>query len=228
VYAGGGIVIKRTFIAGLAIAAIGCGNSEQRRAEEAAERAAEQLQQGAEQMQRAAEQMAQGSAEQMAQGLQQMTQGLQQMAAGSGDVLDYEVLKELLPDVNGWTRSGVRGEQTNAPIKVSRAEAQYARGDSNVELEVIDASLNPMFLAPMTMFLSAGFSERSDEGFKRSGKIGDNPAIEEWNVPSKRGEVTVVVANRFVVQATGHDVDDIAAVRQIIDAVDLSKLASLK
>ncbi len=218
-------MIKRTIIAGLAVtAAIGCGNSQQREAE----RAAEQIQQGAEQMQRAAEQMAQGSAEQMAQGLQQMTQGLQQMAQGSGEVVDYEVLKGLMPEVSGWTQSGVRGEQTSTPINVSRAEARYSRGDGTVELEIIDASLNPMFLAPMTMFLSAGFSQRSDEGFKRSVKIGEHPAIEEWTNDSKRGEVTAVVNNRFVVQATGHDVDDLAAVRQIVDAVDLSKLASLK
>lgn len=216
---------KRTFIAGLAIAAaVGCGNSQQREAEQAAE----QIQQGAEQVQRAAEQMAQGSAEQMAQGLQQMTQGLQQMAQGSGDVVDYEVLKALMPEVSGWTQSGLRGEQTSAPIKVSRAEARYARGDGNIELEIIDASLNPMFLAPMSIFLSAGFSERSDEGFKRSVKIGEYPGIEEWNNDSKRGEVTAVVNNRFMVQATGHGVDDLAAVRQVVDAVNLSKLASLK
>lgn len=216
---------KRLMMVGLAIAtAMACGRSEQQQAE----RAADQIQQGAEQMQRAAEQMAQGSTDQMAQGLQQITQGLAQMAQGSGEVVDYEVLKGVLPTVSGWTQEGVRGEQTSMPIKVSRAEARYTRDAANVELEVIDASLNPMFLTPMTMFLSAGFSERSDDGFKRSGKIGEHPIIEEWDIPAKRGEVTVVVNSRFVVQATGHDVDDLAAVRQIVEAVDLPKLATLK
>jgi hypothetical protein len=38
----------------------------------------------------------------------------------------------------------------------------------------------------------------------------------------------MVVGSRFIVQATGHDVADLAAVRQLVDAVDTTKLASLK
>lgn len=216
---------KRMIMAGIALAAaVGCGGSQERQAEQAAQ----QIQEGAEQMQRAAEQMAQGGADQMAQGLQQMTQGLQQMAQSQGDVVDYEVLKGLLPQVSGWTQAGARGEQLSMPMKVSRAEARYTKGDSNVELEITDSALHQMLLAPFSMYLAAGYSERSDEGFKRSAKIGGFPGIEDWNSSSRRGEVTAVVNNRFVVQATGHDVEDLAAVRQIVDAIDLSKLAALK
>jgi hypothetical protein len=218
-------VTKRMMMAGFALAAaVGCGGSEERKAEEAAQ----QIQAGAEQVQRAAEQMAQGSADQMAQGLQQMTQGLQQMAQGQGEVVDYEVLKGMLPQVGGWTQASVRGEQVSMPMKTSRAEARYSRGESNVELEIIDSAVNPMFLAPLSMFMASGYSERSDEGFKRAAKIGGFPGIEDWNSNSRRAEVTAVVNNRFVVQATGHDVEDLAAVRAIVDAVDLAKLGTLK
>ena len=216
---------RRMMIAGLALAAaVGCGGAEERQAEQAAQ----QFQEGAEQMQRAAEQMAQGGADQMSQGLQKMTQGLQQMAQGQGEVVDYEVLKGLLPQVSGWTQAGVRGEQTSMPMKVSRAEARYSRDDSNVELEIIDSAVNPMVLAPLSMFMESGYSERSDEGFKRAAKIGGFPGIEDWNSSSRHAEVTVVVNNRFVVQATGQDVGDLAAVRQIVDAVDLAKLGTLE
>jgi hypothetical protein len=150
------------------------------------------------------------------------------MAQSQGDVVDYEVLKGLLPQVSGWTQAGARGEQLSMPMKVSRAEARYTKGDSNVELEITDSALHQMLLAPFSMYLAAGYSERSDEGFKRSAKIGGFPGIEDWNSSSRRGEVTAVVNNRFVVQATGHDVEDLAAVRQIVDAIDLSKLAALK
>jgi hypothetical protein len=218
-------VTKRMMMASFALAAaVGCGGSEQQQAEDAAQ----QMQQGAEQVARAAEQMAQGSAEQMAQGLQQVTQGLQQMAQGQTEVVDYEVLKGLLPQVNGWTQAGVRGEQMSMPVKISRAEARYTRGDSSIELEIIDSAMSQLLLAPMSIYLSAGYSERSDEGFKRSAKIGDHPGIEDWNNGSRRGEVTAVVGNRFIVQATGRDIDDLAAVRQVVDAVDLTKLATLK
>jgi hypothetical protein len=157
-----------------------------------------------------------------------MTQGLQQMAQGQGEVVDYEVLKSMLPQVSGWTQAGVRGEQVSMPMKVSRAEARYSRGESSVELEIIDSAVSPMFLAPLSMFMASGYSERSDEGFKRAAKIGGFPGIEDWNSNSRRAEVTAVVNNRFVVQATGHDVGDLAAVREIVDSVDLAKLGTLK
>ena len=48
-----------------------------------------------------------------------------------------------------------------------------------VELEIIDAALSPMLLAPMSMFLSAGFSERSGEDFRQSTRVGEYPALEE-------------------------------------------------
>ena len=38
----------------------------------------------------------------------------------------------------------------------------------------------------------------------------------------------MVVANRFVVQATGHNVDNADPVRALAQAVDLSRLAALK
>lgn len=219
-------MIRRMTIVGAMLAvAAGCGGSEQQRQ---AEEAAQQIQQGAETIQRAAEQAAQGSSEQMAQGLQQMAQGLQQMAQSKADPVDFEVLKGALPQVDGWAQSDARGEQTNMPMKMSKAEARYTRGDARVELEITDSALNQLVLAPFSMILASGYSERSDDGFKRAAKIGGHPGLEEWNSRSNRGEITAVVGNRFIVQGTGHGVDDLAAVRQIVEAVDLSKLASLK
>lgn len=204
-------------------ATIGCGSGQSD-----AERAAEQIREGAEQVQRSAEQMAGDGAQDLARGLEQMAQGFQQMAQQSDvEVVDFEALKAALPQVDGWTQGNARGEQMSMPIRHSRAEAQYTRENGSVELEITDSAMNQLLLAPMSMFLSAGYSERSDEGFKRSAKIGGHPAMEEWNSSSKRGEVIVVVDNRFIVQATGHDVDDLDTVRQFIDAIDLSKLAGL-
>jgi hypothetical protein len=203
-------VFKRTMIAGFAVAAAaGCGRAENRPAEEAAQ----QIQQAAEQVQ---------------QGAGQVAQSLQQMAQSQAEVVDFEVLKGLLPSVNGWTQSGARGEQVSMPMKFSHAEARYSRGESSVALEITDSALNQMLLAPMSMFLASGYSERSDDGFKRATKIGGHPGVEDWNSGARRGEITAVVNNRFIVQATGHDVDDLAAVRQVVDAIDLAKLSALK
>lgn len=212
----------------LMTSAAACGKSEQ---EKQAEDAAKKLEAGAQQVQQGAQQMAQAAqdnSKQMAQGLQQMAQGFQQMTQGAGKAVEFEELKALLPEVNGWARSEAKGEQMTMPVSYARAQARYDKDAAHIELEITDTALNQLLLAPISMFLAAGYSERSDEGFKRATKVGNQPGMEEWNVDSKRGEVTAVVANRFIVHATGHNVDAIDSVRATVQAVDFARLANLK
>jgi X-X-X-Leu-X-X-Gly heptad repeat protein len=216
-------------IAGLVIAAaVGCGKSaEQQKAEEASKK----IEEGAKAMQQGADQMAksaQDSSNQMAQGLQQMAQGFQQMAQGSTKAVDYEQLKNLLPDVDGWTRSDAKGEQLSMPVSYSRGEARYQKDESRISLEITDSAMNQLLLAPFSMFLSSGYSERSDDGFKRAAKVGGMPGLEEWNANSKHAEVTAVVGNRFIVAAKGDDVPSLDPVRKVVESVNFSKLAALK
>lgn len=209
------------------VVAAACGNSQQQQAEEAAKK----MEQGAQQMQKAAEQMAkdaQGSSADMAAGLQKMAEGFQQMAQGTAKPVDFEQLKSALPEVGGWTRTNPRGEQVNMPVAISRAEARYTKDKSRVELEIVDTALSQLLLAPVSMFLGSGYSERSDDGFKRAATISGQPGFEEWNNDNKRGEVTAVVGKRFIVKGTGHQVDNLETVRGVVEAVDLGKLAALK
>jgi X-X-X-Leu-X-X-Gly heptad repeat protein len=222
-------VTKRIIVASLVLTALaGCGKSaEQKPAGEVASTPAE----GASKMQQGAEQVAKGAqqgSDQMAQGLQQMAQGFQQMAQGSATAVDYEALKALLPDVDGWAKSDTKGEQLSMPVQYSRAETRYQKDESRVELEITDSAMNQLLLAPMSMFLASGYSERSDDGYKRAAKVGGYPGLEEWNTESKRGEVTAVVNNRFIVHGTGHDIDNLDPVRKVVESVNLSKLAALK
>jgi hypothetical protein len=164
----------------------------------------------------------------MAAGVQQLARGFQQMAQGSTTSVDFEQLQALLPTIDGWTQADARGEQLSMPVAYSRAEAVYHQDDSRIELEITDTALNQLLLAPMSMFLASGFSERSSEGFKRSAQIGGQPGLEEWNSGSHRGEVTAVVASRFIVTARGRDVTDLALVRKAVEAVDFAKLTALR
>ena len=222
---------KRIVIAGLVLIgrSAGCGKSaEQKQAEEAAE----QMQQGAKNMQHGADQMAksaQQSSDQMAQGLQQMAQGFQQMAQGSAKAVDYEQLKALLPDVDGWTRSDAKGEQLSMPVSYSRAEARYQKDDSRIELEITDTALSQLLLAPMSMFLASGYSERSDDGFKRAAKVGGQPGLEEWNVELQaRRSHGASSATGSSCHAKGTMSTSLDPVRQVVESVNFSKLAALQ
>lgn len=228
--------MHRTHLAGVALviaATAACGKSED---EKKAEEAARQIQQGAQQAAQGAAQAAKGAqaagqpgANQMAQGLQQMAAGLQQMSKGGGKPVDYELLKTVIPEVGGWTRGDVKGEQQSAMgVTVARARASFRKDDSRIELVVTDTAFSQLLLGPVSMMLAAGFEERTDDGYKKAVQIKSYPGYEDWNRKSKRGEVGAIVGNRFMVQATGHDVDSIQVVRQALESVDLTKLAQMK
>ena len=205
-------------MAGVAlVVTLGCRASEQPHAVEAAE-----------QVQQSSGQPTRDSADRVEQGRELMNLGLQRVAPVHANVVDYEVLKAVLPVVRGWTQSSIRGEQSSMPFNVSRAEARYHRGDSSVDLEVIDTASNQLLLAPFAMFTGAGYSERSDDGFKRATTFRKQPGMEDWHSGSRRGEVTAIVNGRFIIRATGQDVEDLADVRQIMDAVSFAKLDALK
>jgi X-X-X-Leu-X-X-Gly heptad repeat protein len=207
---------------------VACGGSPEQAARE---EAARNIEEGAEAMQQAAEQLADGAAQnagELGAGMQQLARGFQQMAQGSTTSVDFEQLQALLPTLEGWTQADARGEQLSMPVAYSRAEAVYHRDDSRIELEITDTALNQLLLAPMSMFLASGFSERSSEGYKRSAQIGGQVGFEEWNSESHRGEVTAVVANRFIVTAKGRGLTGLDPVRQAVESVDFAKLTGLE
>jgi hypothetical protein len=171
---------------------------------------------------------AQGGAGQSAPGLQQLPQGLSQLSQSQTKPVDYELLKGLLPELSGWTKSRARGEQMTRPFAISNAKAHYSAGDSSMDIEITDSAMNQMIFAPFAMFMASGFEERSDNGYKRSGTIAGSPGFESWEERANRGEVTVIVANRFVVQATGRRVGGIGAVKKAVEAIDLAKLGTMK
>src|SRR5262245_21454614 len=188
-------MVRRLVVVFVAMAAMaGCGKSEQ-------QKQAEQMAEAAKQVAAGAEQAAKGAAtasDQLAQGITQFAKGLGQMAQSSAPAVDYEKLKELIPEISGWTRSTPRGEQVTMPFKMSKAEARYEKGSSSIKLEITDSSLNQMVLAPISMFMAMGFEEKSDDGYTKAVKLEEVPGLEKGQDAGKHGELTVVVATRFI------------------------------
>ena len=172
-------------------------------------------------------QAAQG-AQQAAQGLTQMMQGLQQMSKNTAKPVDSDDLKTLMPDIAGWTKGDVHGEMVSMGISQSSAKAKYSKGDSTLELEITDSTMNQLLLAPFAMFIASGYQEKSDDGYKKAVQIGGFPGFEEWEKGAKHGSATAVVNNRFIVAANAHDVDGPDAARAAVEAVNLTKLAGMK
>ena len=220
--------MKRTLaLMGLAmITAAACGKSPEEKAAEDAAKAAQQIAQGAQQMAQAATQNAN---QQVAQGMQQMAQGLQAMGANpNATVVDFEKLEALLPEYAGWEKSDAKGQQVSMGFKVSEAEARYTKGESSIHLEIQDIAMAQAMLAPLSMWMAAGYNERSSNGYKKAVTVAGHPGYEEWDKSSKHATLTVVVGNRFIVKADADEVENVDPARKLIETVDLRKLATLK
>lgn len=226
---------RMLIIAGIAIGAAtasACAQSEQKKQAEQTAAAAQQAAAGAQQAAQGAQQAAAGAqqaGQAVAQGLQQMAQGLGQAAQAGAKAVAYESLNDLVPEVSGWERTAPKGKTNSAMgMSVSSTEANYTQGEQRITLEITDTALSPLVLMPFTIMTKAGFEERSDDGYKKAVSIGAYPGYEEWDKSSKHGEVTMIVADRFVVHGEGRNVPSTDVVKQLVQAVNAAKLGALK
>ena len=158
-------------------------------------------------------------------------QGLQQMLQQGGQgakAVEYTALQALLPDIAGWEKGEADGEQGEMMgVSYARTEASYNKGDVNVRLEIIDTALIQAMVMPFSMMARGGFNEKSDEGYKRGTTINGHPGWEEWEHQTQSGDVNVLVANRFIVHASGHDLPNLDPIRAVVTAVPAARLAAL-
>ena len=220
--------MKAHWLAGALIAAmcttVACGKSDE-------EKAAEQLKQSAEELQKNAGDMQKG-AEEMAKGFEAMAKGLAGGAADGAvkavEPVSFRDLQALMPEVGGWERSKPEGEKMTAPFAFSQASVTYKKGDVEIEQKIMDSGFNQVLFAPFAMMMAAGYEKETADGFERSVMINDNPGWEKWDKDTRNGELSVVVAKRFLVQLEGRGLDDVKTLRTVLDQTDLKKLAGLK
>jgi hypothetical protein len=167
------------------------------------------------------------AAQELRSGLRILAQGLQD-AVTDVDPVAYERLMEVLPEAPGWTRSDHRGERAALPVPYASAYALYERDGQRISAEITDTALSQLLLSPFAMFLGAGFEERTADGFTRATTVAGAPAFEDWNAPDRRGEVVVVVGDRFLVKLTGTNVSDVETVTSLASRLRLTRLAELR
>lgn len=200
----------------VAVLAAGCGKSEEeKRAEEVA-------------------QSAEAAAAEAAKGLEAMAKGLEQLAGGgSADQKAAEPVKlpdllATLPQLEGWEQQKPQGERMTSPFPTANAKATYIRSDASVDIEVVDSAFNQMLLAPMSMFLNAGYSKESTTGYEKSTAVNGQPGWERWDSELQAGELHALVAKRFVVSIEGDGIENVQILKDIASKMDFNRLASLK
>jgi hypothetical protein len=143
------------------------------------------------------------------------------------DPVSFNALLPLLPPPPaGWTAEEPRGETSSGMgFKISDAERSYTKGDQHLHVKIVDGAYNSLIYAGVTM--AAQFAHESTEGYEKGVTLDGNPGFEKWNKASKRGELSVIVGKRFLVDIDASPVDA-EFVRSVYASVDKARLSALK
>ena len=199
--------------------AAGCGKSDE---QIAAEKAAEETREAAEALKKAAEQTGTAAANQGMQAAAKALEGFAGALSGTTpdgkpvDPVSFQTLQTALPEVSGWQREQPTGERMTSPVPFSQTEANYAMGDSHVEVKIVDSAFSQLLIAPWSMFLATGYERQTSSGYEKSVNVGGNPGFERWNTDGKDGELNLVVSKRFLVTI------------EFASKIDATKLAGMK
>jgi hypothetical protein len=131
-------------------------------------------------------------------------------------------LQSFLPEpLKGWTAEDAKSEAVQMYGGGVTAERRYQKDESSVSIRIITDS--PM-LQGMMMMLSNPMMAISDGG--KMMKIGGEKAVVKYNASEKRGDINIVVANRFLITIEGSQVklEDLKAYGAAIDYKKLSLL----
>lgn len=143
--------------------------------------------------------------------------------------VDFRTLSSLLPtSLDGLPRGATEGANKEAMgVHGSSASATYGNGRTGtIHLEISDVS-GLSGLIGLADSLQRTSDAQSSAGFERDTSIRGFAAHEKYTHASKHGEVQVIVAKRFAVNADGDGVE-MAALEQAVGQVDLAKLASMQ
>lgn len=235
----------------LALAAGGCGKSEQEKQQEEAKKQIEAAQKQLEEAgKKAAEAAGQAgdaagkageaagkagavAATEAAKGLEAFAKGLQGLAATGPDgkpvqPINFHELQTTFVPLDGWEMGKPTGSQMSAPVSYSTAEVTYRKGDARIEVSVMDSGFSQLLIGPFTMYLTSGYEKETENGYEKSVKVAGNPGWEKWDSQDKRGEVAAFVGKRFVVNFKGNGIDNTKVLYQLAESSNLTKLAGLK
>lgn len=143
--------------------------------------------------------------------------------------LPTDTIKAFLPDtLAGLKRQDLSAERNSAVgMQITAARANYSDGNGhNVRLEVADTgSMRGMMAAASAM--APDSEQQTEHGYEKTYTNQGRLIHETWNNDSHSGEYGVVVAQRFAIKASGN-AQSIDQLKQMVNAVDLDKLESLK
>ena len=145
-----------------------------------------------------------------------------------GPVVGWQQLAEFLPaNMEGFAAdTEPEGDTVHfSKTAVSEAFRQYRDDEATLVVTIIDTARSPMARAP---FLYAEMEAvESSDGYQRTARIADNPAVVDWSVSAKRSVARILVAKRYLVWVEIEGASFSEQAEEVASKLNLGRLASL-
>lgn len=167
-----------------------------------------------------------GRAQEMAAAVEKMEETANQ---GPAEPVDFRRLRDLLPEsVAGLERTNVEGsKQGTMGFSVSEASAAYEGDDASLSVKVTDMGAVPALGMMGLGWTMADVDRETQTGYEKTVRLGESKGYRKYDSDARRGEFSLVVADRFLVAVTGRGVDD-ADLEAALRAVDLGALDGMR
>ena len=168
----------------------------------------------------------------MKEAMKEMEKAVEESGMNNVEPVDFRKLKDLLPDeVAGIEKTKSQGEKSGAMgIKMSKAEANYEEDEKQIDITITDMGF--MSAGGLGGFMSMGWlmaeiDRESDTEYEKTTSFNGHKGFEKYNYERKRGELSIMIADRFLVQIEGDKVsmDDM---KDAMDDLDLDELEDMK
>ncbi len=152
-------------------------------------------------------------------------------ALGGGKAIesvDIEKLKPLIPEtLGGLAKKSSRSEKNGVlGVMISKAEAEYSDGaGKSIQLEITDTG-GASGLMGLASWASVQGEKEDQYGSEKTQKI-NGRLVHEKSSKSGGGEYSVVIAERFMVEAKSTNVD-LNTLKTAVASIDLAKLEAMK
>lgn len=148
--------------------------------------------------------------------------------AGAIKAVAPDALKALLPASlsGGYARTEVEASTAGAGgVSGSNAQGVYTKGEQRITLQVTDMAAMGA-LASLAGAVDVESDKETSTGYEKVGKVNGRMTTEEFDRQSKSGKYSVLVANRFMVEAQG-DGADMGELKGAVSSIGLDKLEGM-
>lgn len=146
--------------------------------------------------------------------------------------VDFRDLKALLPEaIANLKRTNIEGEKVAAMgMNISNANADYSDDQNNqsIDLKITDMG-NIAGLSGLATYgwYMVDIDKENETGYEKTTTYRGNKAFEKYDNQGQYGELNILVAKRFMVEANGNNVT-MDQLKAAVDMIDFGKLESWK